>query len=94
MARELEPLGHAVIVADTNYAQMYANRSRRSKTDNGAELLRPDGEALGVAARTAVFTGCAHRVPVLGAGRRWPDPAVVRRRACCTADRLDQPQAR
>ena len=56
MACELESLGHAVIVADPNYAQMYANRSRRSKTDNGAELLRPDGEALGVAARTAVST--------------------------------------
>ena len=33
MARHLESLGHEVIVADPNYAPMYANRSRRTKTD-------------------------------------------------------------
>ena len=33
VARHLETLGHEVIVADPNYAPMYANRSRRSKTD-------------------------------------------------------------
>ena len=33
VARHLEALGHAVIVADPNYAPMYANRSRRTKTD-------------------------------------------------------------
>ena len=33
VARHLESLGHEVIVADPNYAPMYANRSRRSKTD-------------------------------------------------------------
>ena len=33
VARHLETLGHAVIVADPNYAPMYANRSRRTKTD-------------------------------------------------------------
>ena len=33
VARHLESLGHAVIVADPNYAPMYANRSRRTKTD-------------------------------------------------------------
>lgn len=33
VARHLEALGHEVIVADPNYAPMYASRSRRVKTD-------------------------------------------------------------
>jgi transposase len=33
VARHLESLGHEAIVADPNYAPMYANRSRRTKTD-------------------------------------------------------------
>ena len=33
MARLLEELGHEVVVADPNYAPMYAQRSRRIKTD-------------------------------------------------------------
>jgi hypothetical protein len=33
VARHLESLGHEVIVADPNSAPMYANRSRRTKTD-------------------------------------------------------------
>jgi transposase len=33
VARCLEALGHEVIVADPNYAPMYATRSRRVKTD-------------------------------------------------------------
>jgi transposase len=33
VARHLEQLGHAVIVADPNFAPMYATRSRRTKTD-------------------------------------------------------------
>jgi transposase len=33
VARHLESLGHEVIVADPNYAPMYAHRSRRTKTD-------------------------------------------------------------
>ncbi len=33
VARHLESLGHAVIVADPNDAPMYANRSRRTTTD-------------------------------------------------------------
>jgi len=33
VARHLESLGHEVLVADPNFAPMYANRSRRSKTD-------------------------------------------------------------
>jgi transposase len=33
VARHLESLGHEVIVADPNFAPMYATRSRRTKTD-------------------------------------------------------------
>ena len=33
VARYLEELGHEVIVADPNFAPMYATRSRRVKTD-------------------------------------------------------------
>jgi transposase len=33
VARHLESLGHDVIVADPNFAPMYATRSRRTKTD-------------------------------------------------------------
>ncbi len=33
VARHLEPLGHEMIVANPNFAPMYATRSRRTKTD-------------------------------------------------------------
>jgi transposase len=33
VARHLEQLGHEVIVADPNFAPMYATRRRRTKTD-------------------------------------------------------------
>ena len=33
VARCLEALGHEVIVADPNFAPMYATRSRRTRTD-------------------------------------------------------------
>ena len=36
VARHLESLGHEVIVADQNYAPMYANRSRRTKSRSTA----------------------------------------------------------
>lgn len=45
VARHLESLGHEVIVADPNYAPMYATRSRRVKTD------RRDARTLMEAAR-------------------------------------------
>lgn len=42
MARNLDSLGRELIVADPNYAPMYANRSRRAKAeDRGAWQLRP-----------------------------------------------------
>jgi transposase len=35
VARGLEALGHEVIVADPNFAPMYATRTRKVKTDRG-----------------------------------------------------------
>lgn len=59
-ARHLESLGHEVIVADPNYAPMYANRSRRTKTD------KRDARTLMEACETGAYRP-AHR---LSEGRR------------------------
>ena len=45
VARLLEELGHEVVVVDPNYAPMYAQRSRRVKTD------KRDAQALAEACR-------------------------------------------
>src|SRR3989454_12785285 len=54
VARCLEELGHEVIVADPNYAPMYATRSRRIKTD------RRDAGTLADACRLEAYRP-AHR---------------------------------
>jgi transposase len=54
VARCLEDLGHEVIVADPNYAPMYARRTRRVKTD------RRDAHALAQACRAGTYRP-AHR---------------------------------
>jgi transposase len=69
VARCLEELGHEVIVADPNYAPMYATRSRRVKTD------RRDAQALMDACRQGTFrrahrsSESQHRVRALLAAR-------------------------
>jgi transposase len=55
VAQHLETMGHAVIVADPNYAAMYGSRSRKVKTD------KRDVAALAEANRTGVYRR-AHRV--------------------------------
>ena len=60
VARHLESLGHEVIVADPNFAPMYATRSRRTKTD------KRDARALMDACETGAYRP-AHR---LADGRR------------------------
>ena len=60
VACHLESLGHEVIVADPNYAPMYATRSRRVKTD------RRDARTLMEACRAGTYRP-AHR---LSAARR------------------------
>src|SRR5262249_31227352 len=54
VAQHLEGLGHEVIVADPNYAAMYATRSRRVKTD------RRDARTLAAACRLGAYRA-AHR---------------------------------
>lgn len=55
VAQCLEALGHEVIVADPNYAPMYATRSRRVKTD------KRDARTLAEALRLGAYRP-AHRV--------------------------------
>ena len=55
VARYLESLGHEVIVADPNFAPMYATRSRRTKSD------KRDARALMEACRLGAYRR-AHRV--------------------------------
>ena len=43
VARCLEALGHEVIVADPNFAPMYATRTRKVKTDRRDRAARCDG---------------------------------------------------
>lgn len=54
VARCLEALGHEVVVADPNFARMYATRSRRVKTD------RRDARTLAEACRLGAYRP-AHR---------------------------------
>jgi len=54
VAQHLESLGHAVIVADPNYAPMYGSRSRKVKTD------KRDVAALAVTCRQGIYRA-AHR---------------------------------
>jgi transposase len=54
VARCLEELGHEVVVADPNFAAMYATRSRRAKTD------RRDARTLAEACRLGAYRP-AHR---------------------------------
>lgn len=55
VARHLESLGHEVIVADPNYAPMYGDRARRTKTD------KRDARALMEACATGTYRR-AHRL--------------------------------
>jgi transposase len=55
VARHLESLGHEVIVADPNYAPMYATRTRRVKTD------KRDARTLADACRLGAYRA-AHRL--------------------------------
>lgn len=54
VARHLESLGHEVVIADTNFAPMYATRSRKVKTD------KRDARTLAEACRLGAYRP-AHR---------------------------------
>jgi len=68
VARSLEALGHEVIVADPNFAPMYATRSRKIKTD------RRDARALAEACALGAYRA-AHRSSA-GARERRAQVAV------------------
>ena len=77
VARCLEELGHEVIVADPNYAPMYAQRQRKVKTD------RRDARALVEACRLGAYRP-AHRTSEAQRRVRWHiavREALVRMRA-------------
>src|SRR6516225_4236943 len=69
VARCLEELGHEVIVADPNFAAMYATRSKRLKTD------RRDARTLAEACRLGAYRR-AHRTS--GEQRRVRGELAVR----------------
>src|SRR5262245_12754846 len=69
VARCLEELGHELIVADPNYAPMYAQRTRRVKTD------RRDARALAHACQLGTYRP-AHRTSA--ARRHWRTLLAVR----------------
>src|SRR6266436_903117 len=71
VAQSLEMLGHEVIVADPNFAAMYATRSRRVKTD------RRDARTLAEACRVGAYRP-AHR---MSAARREVRAALAARDA-------------
>jgi transposase len=71
VAQCVEELGHEVIVADPNYAPMYATRSRRVKTD------RRDARTLAEAGRLGAYRP-AHR---MSAARREVRAALAARDA-------------
>ncbi len=71
VAQTLEALGHEVIVADPNFAAMYASRSRRVKTD------RRDARTLAEACRVGAYRP-AHR---MSAPRREVRAALAARDA-------------
>jgi transposase len=77
VARCLEELGHEVIVADPNYAPMYARRPRRVKTD------RRDAHALVHACRAGTYRPAHRTSPERRAlrARLAVREAVVRTRA-------------
>jgi len=71
VARCLEALGHEVVVADPNFAPMYATRTRKVKTDrrDARALRRPV-----CSARTVPRIGCPTRSGMCEDGWRCATP--------------------
>jgi len=73
VARCLEELGHEVVVADPNFAAMYATRSRKVKTDLRDARTLAEACKLGAyrAAHRNLEPTAARADAALGCGRRW-----------------------
>ena len=83
VARCLEGLGHEVVVADPNFAPMYATRSRRVKTDKRDARTLAEACKLGrTCPRTAPRIHAV--ICVLGwqCARRWCAPGPVTSASC------------
>jgi hypothetical protein len=79
VARCLEDLGHEVIVADPNYAPMYARRTRRVKTVVERWEGRVSEQASKTGPRIASISSCGRSKPKtrVAAGREQTgDPAI------------------
>src|ERR1041385_3653738 len=63
VARCLEALGHEVIVADPNFAPMYATRSRKVKTDRRDARALAEACVLGAYRRAPLLRQPGFRVP-------------------------------
>ncbi len=86
VAQLLESLGHEVIVADPNFAAMYATRSRRTKTD------KRDARTLAEACRARGLPRCpSDSPPRVGTSARKlaVRDALVRTRTRCIARHQD-----
>jgi transposase len=73
VARSLEGLGHEVVVADPNFAPMYATRSRRVKTDKRDARTLAEACKLGAykpAHRTSEVSRMGGRARIIFVGRR------------------------
>ncbi len=83
VARHLEALGHEVVVADPNFAPMYATRSRRVKTDKRDARTLAEACKLG-AYRSAHRTSDAkrHMRAQRPCARRWCAPARATSVSC------------
>ena len=84
VARCLEELGHEVVVADPNFAPMYATRSRRVKTD------KRDARTLAEACKLGAYRP-AHRTS--DERRHLRAQLAVREALVRTRTRLHQPGA-
>ena len=71
VARDLEGLGHDVIVADPNYGAMYARRSRRVKTD------RRDAAGLADACLHGVTRRRGKKVAMVARSAARPHPIAM-----------------
>jgi len=76
VARCLEGLGHEVIVADPNFAPMYATRTRKVKTDRRDARTLADANVLGAYRPAHRLSDAQRHVRGrLGSARHWSAPA-------------------
>src|SRR5262249_53645389 len=92
VARHLEALGHEVVVADPNFAPMYATRVRRTKTDRRDARTLMEACRLGAYRAAYRVSGARRHVRAGLAGRealvRTRTPYIARAKALVRRDGL------